>query len=103
MVKKNRGKTYFLFEKENKIQGYTGGLGLEIIQEPFPDNGTRKCLLEFLNPYINNPQAHGITVIAFHPEVFRVPYFHEEWMCKSLLASSPNDNKKKDSSGSEVF
>jgi hypothetical protein len=31
-----------------------------------------------LNVYRNNPQAHGITVIAFHPEVFRVSYFHKE-------------------------
>ena len=46
-------------------------------------------LLVFLNVYRNNLQAHGITVVAFHPEVFRVSYFNEEWMCKSLLARSP--------------
>jgi hypothetical protein len=26
-------------------------------------------LLVFLNAYRNNPQAHGSTVVAFHPEV----------------------------------
>jgi hypothetical protein len=30
--------------------------------------------LVFLNTYRNNPQAHGSTVVAFHPEVFRVSY-----------------------------
>ena len=56
---------------------------------------TSKALLVFLNAYINNPQAHGITVVAFHPEVFRVSYFHEEWMCKSLLARSPKVTRRK--------
>ena len=32
-------------------------------------------LLVFLNAYRNNPQAHGITVVALHLEVFRVSYF----------------------------
>ena len=54
-----------------------------------------KCLLVFLKAYRNNPQAHGITVVAFHPEVFRVSYFHEERMCKSLLASSPRVTRRK--------
>jgi hypothetical protein len=31
---------------------------------------------------------HGITVVAFHPEVFKVSYFHEERRCKSPLSSS---------------
>ena len=26
-------------------------------------------VLVFLNTYKNNPQAHGITIVAFHPEV----------------------------------
>jgi hypothetical protein len=39
--------------------------------------------------------VHGITVVAFHPEVFRVSYFYEEWMCKSLLASSPKVTRRK--------
>ena len=43
-------------------------------------------LLVLLNAYINNPQAYGITVVAFHPEVFRISYFHEERRCKSLLS-----------------
>ena len=49
----------------------------------------------FLNAYRNNPQAHGITVIAFHLELFRVSYFHEERICKSLLASSPKVTRRK--------
>jgi hypothetical protein len=64
---------------------------------------TIDLLLVFLNTYKNNPQAHGITIVAFHPEVFRVSYFHEERRCKSLLASSPRVIMKKDSLGSEVF
>ena len=52
-------------------------------------------LLVFLNASRNNLQVHGITVVAFHPEVFRVSYFHEERMCKSLLASSPKVTRRK--------
>jgi hypothetical protein len=51
-----------------------GGLSSEIIH--FPWQRRKKCLLVFLNTYRNNPQAHGITVVAFHLEVFRVSYFH---------------------------
>jgi hypothetical protein len=51
-------------------------------------------LLVFLNTYRNNPQAHEITIIAFHPKVFTVSYFQEEWMCKSLLASSPKVTRR---------
>ena len=43
----------------------------------------------------NNPQAHGITVVAFHPEVFRVSYFLKEWMHRSLLTSSPKITRRK--------
>ena len=32
-------------------------------------------VLVFLNANRNNPQAYGITVVALHPEVFRVSYF----------------------------
>jgi hypothetical protein len=32
-------------------------------------------VLVFLNVNRNNPQAHGITVVALHLEVFRVSYF----------------------------
>ena len=35
----------------------------------------QKCLLVFLNANRNNLQAHGITIVAFHPKVFRVSYF----------------------------
>ena len=51
-------------------------------------------LLIFFNTYRNNSQAHGITVVAFHPKVFRVSYFHEERMCKSLLASPPKITRR---------
>ena len=37
-----------------------------------------ESVLVFLNAYRNDPQAHGITVVAFHPEVFRVSYFRRE-------------------------
>jgi hypothetical protein len=39
-------------------------------------------VLVFLNAYRNNSQMYGITVVIFHPEVFRVSYFHKKWMCK---------------------
>jgi hypothetical protein len=55
----------------------------------------RSSLLVFLNAYRNNPQTHGITVVAFHPEVFRVSYFHEERMCSSLLSSSSKVTRRK--------
>jgi hypothetical protein len=40
MVKNNRWNNFF-FEKEDKTQGYTGGLGSEIIQQPFPGNSAK--------------------------------------------------------------
>ena len=49
----------------------------------------------FLNAYRNNTQAHEITVVAFHPKVFRVSYFLREWICKSLLTSSPKITRRK--------
>jgi hypothetical protein len=52
-------------------------------------------MLVFLNAYRNNPEAHGITVVAFHSEVFRVSYFHEERMCNSLLSSSSKITRRK--------
>jgi hypothetical protein len=52
-------------------------------------------MLVFLNTYRNNSQAHGITVVAFHLEVFRVSYFHEEQRCKSLLSSSSMVTRRK--------
>jgi hypothetical protein len=45
-------------------------------------------VLVFLNACRNNLQAHRITIVVFHSEVFRVSYFHEEQRCKSLLSSS---------------
>ena len=48
-------------------------------------------LLVFLNTYRNNPQAYGITVVAFHWEVFRVSHF--PWGTEVLLlANSSKDN-----------
>ena len=52
-------------------------------------------VLVFLNAYENNLQAHGITVVAFHPKVFRVSYFHGERMCISFLVSSPKVTRRK--------
>jgi hypothetical protein len=42
-----------------------------------PGMGAREMVLVFLNAKINNSQAHGITVVALHPEVFRVSYFSQ--------------------------
>jgi hypothetical protein len=39
MVKKNKRNNFF--KKKDKIQGYTCELGLEIIQQPFPDNAAK--------------------------------------------------------------
>jgi hypothetical protein len=50
-------------------------------------------LLVFLNAYRNNPQAHKITIIAFHPEIFRVSYFPQGTKV-NLLASSSKDNTR---------
>ena len=74
MVKKNRRIDIF-FERKDKTQGFTGELGSEIITTTVPRQRCQKCLLVFLNAYRNNPQAHRSTVIAFHPEIFRVSYF----------------------------
>ena len=59
-------------------------------------------LLVFLNAYINNPQAHKITVVALHPEVFRVTYFPQETEV-FLLANSSKDNTRKADEGREGF
>ena len=48
MVRKNRRNNFFLFEKKDKTQGYTGELGLEIIRQPCPDNGARNACWYFL-------------------------------------------------------
>jgi hypothetical protein len=55
----------------------------------------RRQLLVFLNVYRSNPQVHGITVVTFHPKVFRVSYFHRERMCSSLLSSLPKVARRK--------
>jgi hypothetical protein len=48
MVRKDRRNNFFLFEKEDKTQGYTGELGSEMIQQPFPGNGARNTYWYFL-------------------------------------------------------
>ena len=35
----------------------------------------RWLMLVFLNANRNNPQAHGITIVALYLKVFRVSYF----------------------------
>jgi hypothetical protein len=49
--------------------------------------------LVFLNAYRNGPQAHGITVVAFHLKVLRVSYFPQGTEV-SLLFSSSKDNTR---------
>ena len=55
--------------------------------------GGRGAVLVFLNTYRNNPQVHGITIVAFHLEVFRVSYF-PQGMEVNLLSSSSKDNTR---------
>ena len=50
-------------------------------------------MLVFPNAYRNNPQAHGITVVALHLEVFRVSYFPQGTEV-FLQASSSKDNTR---------
>jgi len=52
--------------------------------------------------YKNNPQAHGITVVAFHPEVFRVSYFPQGTKV-FLLADSSKDNTRIANKGRDGF
>ena len=40
-----------------------------------PGNDARNAGLVCLNIYRKDPQAHGYTVVAFHPKVFRVSLF----------------------------
>ena len=79
-------RNIFFFFLNGKTQGYTGELGSEITTTTIPRQRRQKCLLVFFNAYKNNPQAQEITVVAFYPGVFRVPYFHEERRFKSLLS-----------------
>ena len=46
-----------------------------------PRQRRQKCLLVFLSDAANYPQAHGSTVVALHPVVFRVSRFHRERRC----------------------
>ena len=64
----------FVFYIKRKRYRYEDELGLNKIRQPFPGNGARNDCW-YLNAYRNNPQAHGITIVALHPEVFRVSYF----------------------------
>ena len=49
-------------------------------------------MLVFINAYRKILQAHRITVVAFHPEVFRVSYFHRNG--GTLVASLSKDNTR---------
>jgi hypothetical protein len=60
-----------------------------------PPSHEQKGLLVFLSAYRNNPQAHGITIVALHPEVFRVSYFPQGTKV-NLLSSSSKDNTRID-------
>ena len=62
----------FFEKKRYKIQGRNR---FEENTETIPRQWHQKCLLVFLNANRNNLQAHEITVVAFHPKVFRVSYF----------------------------
>jgi hypothetical protein len=72
-----------------------GELGSEIITTTGLQQRHQKYLLVYLNLYRNNSQAHEITVVAFHPKVFRVSYFHDERRCKSLFSSSSMVTRRK--------
>ena len=50
-------------------------------------------MLVFLNTYRNDLQAHGITVVALHLEVFRVSYLPQGTEV-NLLSSSSKDNTR---------
>ena len=52
-----------------------GELGSEITTTTIPQQRRQKCLLVFLSISRGNPQAHGYTVVALHPKVFRISYF----------------------------
>ena len=51
------------------------------------------ALLVFLNANRNDLQAYRITVVAFHPKVFRVSYFPQRTDV-NLLSSSSKDNTR---------
>jgi hypothetical protein len=58
--------------------------------------------LVFLNTYRNNLQAHGSTVVTFHPKVFRVSY-SLHGIEVFLLAKSSKDNTRIVDKGKEGF
>jgi hypothetical protein len=50
-------------------------------------NGAKNIMVVCLNDYRMNPQAHGYTVVAFHPESIRVSLFkfsHTMVWCKRV-------------------
>jgi hypothetical protein len=67
-----------------------------------------EMLVGIFNAYRNNPQAHGSTVIALHPEVFRVSYFSTGNLGILLATLSKDDTRvelervEKDSYGIRV-
>ena len=73
IMKKKKEYLFCFYEKKRyKIRGWTR---FEENTATVPRQQRQKCLLVFLNANRNNPQPHGITVVALHPEVFRVSYF----------------------------
>jgi len=83
---------FFLKKRKKKRYKYEDKLGSKKIAV-VPRQWRHKCLLVFLNAYRNNPQAHGIIIVALYPEVFRVSYFPRE-MEVNLLSSSSKDNPR---------
>ena len=63
-----------------------GELGLEKLQQPFHNNSARNACWYFLMHIEIIYKRTGITVVAFHPRVFKVSYFLEEQRCKNLLS-----------------
>ena len=85
------------FEKKKyKKKGKIKTLGLTRFGDrttTVPRQRRQKCLLVFLNAHRKDPQAHGKTVVALHPEVFRVSYFTQGTVY-ILLARSSKDNTR---------
>ena len=50
-------------------------------------------VLVFLNANRNDPQLHGITVVALHPEVFRVSYFPQGTEVDHLSSLSKDNTR----------
>ena len=69
-------------------------LGSKTTTTTVPRQRRQKCLLVFLNVHRIIRKRTEDTVVALHPEVFRVSYFRRERMCNDILASLIQENKK---------